>query len=77
GRSFVVENNHTLILGWSPAIFTVISELVEANVNRKNARIVILADKDKVEMEDELRAKIPQTRGTLIVCRTGSPLDLT
>lgn len=77
GRSFVVERDHTLILGWSPAIFTIISELVEANASRRGACIVILADKDKIEMEDEIRAKVANTRGTRIVCRTGSPLDLT
>jgi len=31
GRSFVVERDHTLILGWSPKIFTILSELVLAN----------------------------------------------
>ncbi len=50
GRSFVVEENHTLILGWSSRIFLIISELVIANENQKNPRVVILADKDKVEM---------------------------
>lgn len=77
GRSFVVEQNHTLILGWSPQVFTIISELAEANANQRNPCLVILADKDKVEMEDEIRAKVPNTKGTRIVCRTGSPLDLT
>lgn len=77
GRSFVVEENHTLILGWSPQVFTLISEIVEANANQKNQCIVILADKDKVEMEDEIRAKVPNTKTTRIVCRTGNPLDLT
>jgi len=28
GRSFVIETNHTLVLGWSSRIFLVISELV-------------------------------------------------
>jgi voltage-gated potassium channel Kch len=77
GRSFVVEENHTLILGWSPQVFTLISEIVEANANKKNQCLVILADKDKVEMEDEIRAKVPNTKTTRIVCRTGNPLDLT
>ncbi len=77
GRSFVIEENHVLVLGWSPQIFTVISELVEANANQKESCIVILADKDKVEMEDEICAKVPNTRTTRVVCRTGSPLDLT
>ncbi len=77
GRSFVVEQDHTLILGWSPQIFTIISEIAEANKNWKRACIVILADKDKVEMEDEIRARVPRTYDTRVVCRTGNPLDPT
>ena len=75
GRSTVIESDHTLVIGWSPQIFTIISELVEANASRSDACIVILADKDKVEMEDELQAQLPNTRNTRVVCRTGSPLD--
>jgi ion channel POLLUX/CASTOR len=77
GRSFVIEQNHTLVLGWSSQVFTIISELVEANANQPRARIVVLAGKDKVEMEDEIRAKVPHTKTTRIVCRSGSPLSLT
>lgn len=76
GRSVVIETDHTLILGWSDHVFTIISELVLANANRKDPRIVILADKDKVEMEDEIRTKVPHPGKTRIVCRTGSPIDL-
>ena len=76
GRSFVMERDHTLILNWSPKIFTVLSELVLANENRSKPRIVILAEKDKVEMEDEIRAQVGDTKNTRIICRTGSPLDL-
>jgi voltage-gated potassium channel Kch len=76
GKSFVMENNHTLILGWSSKIFTLISELVIANENQKKPRIVILADKDKVEMEDEIRNKIGNLKNTKVICRKGSPNDL-
>jgi voltage-gated potassium channel Kch len=76
GRSFVVERDHTLILGWSPKIFTVLSELAVANENRSKPRVVILAEKDKVEMEDEIRAHVEDPKNTKIICRTGSPLDL-
>ena len=76
GRSKVLEENHTLILGWSSKVFSIISELLIANENQKNPRIVIMADKDKVEMEDEIRSKFPNTKNTKIICRTGSPLDL-
>ncbi len=76
GRSFVVEEDHTLILGWSPHIFLIISELAIANENQKKPRVVILADRDKVEMEDEIRAKVGDTKNTRVVCRSGNPIDL-
>lgn len=76
GRSLVIENGHTLILGWSPQIFTMVRELITANLNRENACIVILADRDKVEMEDELREKIGSFRNTKLVCRSGDPIDV-
>ncbi|GAA1771912.1 CASTOR/POLLUX-related putative ion channel [Luedemannella helvata] len=77
GRSVVVERDHTVILGWSDQVFTVVSELVEANRSRRRAAITILAEHDKVDMEDQLRRRIPDTGTTRLVCRTGSPLDLT
>jgi ion channel POLLUX/CASTOR len=76
GRSRVIESGHTLILGWSPKVFTILNELVIANENQRNPRIVIMADHDKVEMEDEVRSKQPETRNTRVICRRGSPLDL-
>jgi hypothetical protein len=55
GRSVVLENDHTVILGWTPQVFTIISELVLANESRKSgAVIVVFADHDKVEMEDAI-----------------------
>lgn len=76
GRSRVLEKNHTLILGWSGKIYPILSEIIIANSSLKRASIVILADKDKVEMEDELNAKIPNRKTTKIICRTGSPMDV-
>jgi voltage-gated potassium channel Kch len=76
GRSIVLEEDHTVILGWSESIFTIISELTLANESRKDAVIVILADRDKVDMEEELKVKVPERRGTRIICRSGSPMDL-
>ena len=76
GRSFVIEQDHVLILGWSSKIFTIISELVIANENQKRGSIVILADKDKVEMEDEIRDKVGDTANTKVICRTGNPIDV-
>jgi len=76
GRSKVLEANHTVILGWTEQIFTVVSELVAANANHPDNCIVILSERDKVEMEDALRDKLGDTGNTRVVCRTGSPMEL-
>jgi voltage-gated potassium channel Kch len=75
GRTFVIENDHTLILGWSPSIFTIISELDIAGEDRVRPRIVILADRDKVEMEAEIRTKVPKLQNVKVICRRGQPID--
>jgi voltage-gated potassium channel Kch len=76
GRSRVIEKDHTVILGWDGHIFTIISELAIAYETQPRSCIVILGDKDKVEMEDEVRAKVHNNKKTEVVCRSGSPIDM-
>lgn len=76
GRSRVIETGHTVILGWSQEIYTILSEIITANANKRRSLIVVLADRDKVEMEDDIRERIGTPRRTRIVCRRGDPTDL-
>lgn len=76
GRTFVIERDHTLILGWSGSVFTIISELDIAGEGRSRPRVVVLADKDKVEMEAEIRTKVPKLKNIKVICRRGQPIDL-
>ncbi len=76
GRSRVIERDFTLILGWSSKVYSIIGELLIANSNQKDPCIVTLAERDKIEMEDDIRAKFPSTRNTRVICRSGNPLDL-
>ncbi|MBO2449939.1 potassium transporter TrkA [Actinomadura barringtoniae] len=78
GRSTVAERGHTVVLGWSEQIFTIISELTEANLSQGGGCVTVLAAKDKVEMEDALRERVgrgKRLRRTRVVCRTGDPID--
>jgi voltage-gated potassium channel Kch len=75
GRSRVIETGHTLVLGWSPKVFDIVGELVEANRNLKRAVVVVLADEDPVDMDDALRERIRDRGPTKIVCRAGDPSD--
>lgn len=73
GRSKVIEEEHTLILGWNEQrIIEIIRELIMANESEDDACVVILADKDKEEMDDALRLNIPDTLSTRLVTRSGS-----
>jgi K+/H+ antiporter YhaU regulatory subunit KhtT len=76
GRSKVLEENHTLILGWSEKIFSILSELAIANANQKKPSVVILSEKDKVEAEEEIQSKVDDLKNLKIVVRMGNPLDL-
>ena len=76
GRSRVLEKDHTLILGWNSKVFTIVQELATANESRGRSHIVILADRDKVDMEDEIRAATQNLGKTTVTCRTGDPKSL-
>jgi len=77
GRSRVIEKRHTVILGWSEQVFPIISELLIANENQPKSCIVILGTKSKVEMEEEIKDKVGDSGRTRIVCRRGSPMEMT
>lgn len=72
GRSKVIETGHSLILGWSDNIYTIINELIEANRSLHRPVIVILSGLDTVQMNELIRDHIQMTHNTRIICRTGS-----
>jgi hypothetical protein len=72
GKSPVVEENHTLILGFSDRVIDIIKELVVANESENDAAIVILSKKDKDEMDDFLRNNVGEIKTTRLVTRNGS-----
>lgn len=77
GRSPVVESGHTLILGWSDKVLPLIRELAIANESERGGVIVVLADREKEVMQDAVADGLAgELRGSLVVCRTGSPLQV-
>jgi voltage-gated potassium channel Kch len=74
GHSKIIERNHTVLLGWSDQVFTVVTELVKANRSERRSCVAILADRDKVDMEEAIRDRIGDTANTRVVCRRGNPL---
>ncbi|GGU94165.1 lipoprotein [Streptomyces litmocidini] len=75
GHARILESGHTVVLGWSEQVPTVLSELVAARTGRRRRIVAVLADRDKPAMEEDLRASVGATGRTRILCRTGRPTD--
>jgi ion channel POLLUX/CASTOR len=75
GRSVVIEDGHTVILGWSSKVDTLLAELATANENQRGACVVIIADRDKVEMDDHV-SQILEGKRLRVVTRSGQPTSL-
>lgn len=79
GRSPIVEDGHTLILGWSSRIFPILEELAIANANVRKPLVVIFSTLERDAMEDEIESRTENLGKLKIVTRTGdptNPLDL-
>ncbi len=75
GTSVVLEDGHTVILGFNDNIYTLINELIGANENQKDGCIVVVGEEEKEVMEDAISARFPDTKTTRIICRSGSPCE--
>ena len=71
GKSLVLEKDHTVILGFNENALNMLSELILANENHKHCVVVVMDDMDKTTMEDAIHQRIPDTKTTKIICRSG------
>lgn len=76
GKSAVIENGHIVVLGWCEQVFTIIPQLFISENGVKNKKIVLLGDRDKVEMEDQIRNRIGSSALSRVVFRSGSPIEV-
>ncbi|MFG1702065.1 potassium transporter TrkA [Nonomuraea sp. M3C6] len=75
GRSRIVESGHTVVLGWSDQLFTIVAELVKAHASQRGSVIAVLAERDKLAMEEDIREHVGDLGRTRVVCRTGRPTE--
>ena len=78
GKSVVVEEGHVIVLGTAGGLYTIISELIEANSNHSREALVIMDNKEpKDVMDEKINARFPDKKTTRIVCRCGNITDVT
>jgi len=71
GKSTVIEEDHTLILGFGDRVLEIIRELIIANESEKSPAVVVLSSQEKDEMDDYFRDRIEDAKTTRIVTRSG------
>jgi ion channel POLLUX/CASTOR len=76
GRSPVIDEGHTLVLGYNEKVFAILKELREANSNQAHAAIVILSETDKEEVETAVKERMGDMGPTRVVVRQGSPFSV-
>jgi voltage-gated potassium channel Kch len=77
-RTHVDATDHTLLLGHSPKLHTILRQLIQANASRPSADVVVLSRHPRGEVERQIYAHVPEIRTstTTVTCRTGSPSDV-
>jgi voltage-gated potassium channel Kch len=75
GKSRVLESGHVVILGWSPAIPTVLRQLALASESVGKGIVAILAQGDKAEMDDFVEEIVSEHPHLRVVVRSGNPAD--
>ena len=56
-------------------LFTILNELCVANESNRRSTIVVISDHDKIDMEERIRARVPASGSTSIICRCADPLS--
>lgn len=75
----ILSKGHTLILGWSPRVFTILKELAIANQNVAKPLVVIFANVDRAVMDNEIASRAGDLGKLRVITRKGdttNPQDL-
>lgn len=74
GNSIVIENGHTVILGFYPGEYTLLNQLILA-AGKAKACIVVADDLDRETMEQYIADNLTVPRNIRIICRTVDIID--
>ena len=76
GRGVIIESGHTTILGWTPQIFSMISQIEKSNESeQRQGIIIIISPQSKEMMDDEIKHRIGETKHTRIIVKSGDPAN--
>lgn len=74
GKSKVIENNHVIVIGYDERNHTLLQELM--NTDYKKRKILIIDNKDKEEIEEDLYSNIDIPKNIKVIIRTFELWDI-
>jgi hypothetical protein len=76
GKGIIIESGHTTILGWTPQIFSMISQIEKSNASEERQGIVvIISPQSKEIMDDEIKHRVGEIKYTRIIVKSGDPAN--
>ena len=73
GKTEVIEDGHIVVIGYDFNNHTLLKELIKANLNRK---ILIIDEKDILDVKDNLKTNIKVPKGLKIIYRSIDSTDI-
>lgn len=74
GNSLVLEQNHTVVLGFTPGEYALLRQLIQAEIGN-HACILLVNDIERDEMEQMIRENLSVPKGIRIICRNADICD--
>ncbi len=71
GKSRVLEQGHTVVLGYNDVTIAILNELMEANKNHKRVPVLVMDRMRTIDMESEVHNRLDMNRHTKLIFRTG------
>ena len=68
GNSAIIEKDHIVVLGYSDGEYTLLQQLVDASADDERC-IVVACEKERSELEEELRDNLDIPKNVRLVCR--------
>lgn len=72
GRSFIIDEDHYVIVGWNTTVFKIFSEIALANENQSKPTIVCINGMKNSEIRSKIDLEYPDQRGIRILTRSGN-----
>jgi hypothetical protein len=76
GKGLILESGQTTILGWTPQIFSMLSQIEKSNSSEeRHGIVVVISPQTRDMMEDEIKHRVGEMKFTRVILKSGDPAN--